>query len=290
MSDCCGSVWHTELESKAHGKTFRVDRMLIDTVTPYQRLRIFDNEAVGKVFLLDDVVMLTERDEYIYHEMLVHPALLAHPDPKRILIVGGGDGGTLREVVKHPEVEEAVLCEIDEVVIAESRRHLPFTAVGLDHPKSTVVVGDALEYIRNHRASFDVILVDSTDPVGCAEGLFRNPFYEDVKKALKKGGIMAQQTESPIYEITWFTRIYKELDASFPHVHCYQAVIPMYPGALWTFTLAGTDTDPRLHFSRNRALALEDLRYYSAEMHEAAFVLPRWVRTELDTLKGQSDG
>lgn len=276
-----GIQWFTELENPGHGKTMTVNKLLVDKRSPYQRITIFDNDSVGRVFLLDDAIMLTERDEFIYHEMLVHPALLAHPDPRRVLVVGGGDGGILREVVRHGEVEEAQLCEIDAEVIELSRQFLPFTAVGLDHPKATVKVGDALEHIRSHRASFDIIIVDSTDPVGMAEGLFRNPFYEDVKRALKPGGIMVQQTESPLYEIDWWTRIYQELTASFPKVECYGACVPMYPGAFWTFGFASVDADPWQEFSPERARCLEGLKYYTPEMQHSAFHLPRWVGDKL---------
>ncbi len=284
------TMWFTELESPGHGKTFRVDRMLVDMETPFQKLKIFENESVGRVMLLDDAVMLTQRDEHIYHEMLVHPAMLAHPDPRRVLVVGGGDGGTLREVVKHPEVELAVQCEIDEAVMRYSREFLPFTACGMDHPKSEVVVGDAIEYIRNHEQSFDIVIVDSTDPVGFAEGLFRGPFYEDVKRALRPGGIMVQQTESPLYEQGWWDRIYEELHASFANVHCYWAVIPMYPGAFWSFGFASPERNPWSAFDEQRGWKLPRLRYYTPRMQQAAFVLPRWADRTLRQIEEEVTG
>lgn len=273
-------TWFTEMEGAGHGRTIRVDRVLVDVETPYQRLKIFENESVGMVMLLDNAVMLTQRDEYIYHEMLVHPALLAHPNPKNVLVVGGGDGGTLREVVKHPSVVQAVQCEIDAEVMSYAREFLPFTACGMDHPKAEVVVGDAIEYIRGHMDSFDLVIVDSTDPVGFAEGLFRGPFYEDVKRSLRSGGIMVQQTESPLYEQGWWDRIYEELNSSFKNVHCYWAVIPMYPGAFWTFGFASMERDPWAAFDVERATGLTDLRYYSPKLQEAAFVLPRWAQEQ----------
>jgi spermidine synthase len=283
--------WFTELEGAGHGRTIRMDKVLVDVETPFQKLQIFENESVGRVMLLDGAVMLTQRDEYIYHEMLVHPALLAHPAPKDVLVIGGGDGGTLREVVKHPAVERAVQCEIDEEVMRYSREFMPFTACGLDHPKSEIVVGDAIEYVRQQQSSFDVIIVDSTDPVGFAEGLFRGPFYEDVKRALRPGGIMVQQTESPLFEPVWWDKIYGELRGSFTNVHCYWAVIPMYPGAFWTFGFASQDRDPWRDVEDERSRELSDVRYYSPEMQRAAFVLPLWASKQLSkTVEGADEG
>jgi len=271
--------------------TLRIDKVLVDVETPFQKLEVFENESVGRVMLLDGAVMLTERDEFVYHEMLVHPALLAHPEPRDVLVVGGGDGGTLREVVKHPSVARAVQCEIDEDVMRYSRAFLPFTACGLDHPKSEVVVGDAIEYVRRHRNTFDVVIVDSTDPVGFAEGLFRGPFYEDVKRSLRPGGVMVQQTESPLYQPAWWEKIYEELHASFAKVHCYGASIPMYPGSYWTFGFASMDCDPHERFDMVRAEALADVRYYSPDMQRAAFVLPRWTDQRLRKIReGEGEG
>ena len=285
------SKWFTELEGAGHGRTIRIDKVLVDVETAFQRLKIFENESVGRVMLLDEAVMLTQRDEHIYHEMLVHPALLAHPDPREVLVVGGGDGGTLREIVKHPSVRRAVQCEIDEEVMRYSREFMPFTACGLDHPKSEIVVGDAIEYIREHQNSFDVVVVDSTDPVGFAEGLFRGPFYGDVKRSLRPGGIMAQQTESPLFVASWWEKIYQELCSSFTNVHSYFAVIPMYPGAFWTFGFASPERDPWREFDEERAKQISNVRYYSPELQQAAFVLPGWASRRLgEILEGKGEG
>ncbi len=282
--------WFTEFEGPGHGRTLRIDEVLVDVTTPFQKLKIFENESVGRVMLLDDAVMLTQRDEHIYHEMLVHPALLAHPEPKDVLVVGGGDGGTLREVVKHPSVVRAVQCEIDVEVMSYSREFLPFTACGMDHPKAEVVVGDAIEYIRGHQDSFDVVIVDSTDPVGFAEGLFRGPFYDDVKRSLRAGGVMVQQTESPLFERVWWNRIYDELHQSFTNVHCYWAVIPMYPGSFWTFGFASMDRDPWGAFDEARGAKVPDLKYYSPKMQQAAFVLPRWAHRQVSLSQEEGGG
>jgi len=274
--------WFTELQDGSFGFTIRKDRVVVREKTPFQTLEIFENRTLGRVLVLDGAVMLTERDEFIYHEMLVHPGLLAHPAPRRVLVVGGGDGGTLREVVKHPEVEEAVLCEIDETVLVQSRKHLPGTAVGLDHPKSRVHVGDGLAFIRGNRGEFDVVIVDSTDPVGMAEGLFRASFYRDVDASLKPGGIMVQQAESPFFQFEPWKRIFAEIGTVFGQVHCYGAAVPMYPSGYWTFAFASDDLTPTTRFDPVRAYRLDGLRYYTADLQTAAFQLPHFARKALD--------
>lgn len=273
---------YSELVDNQYGLTLRVKRVLLDEMTPYQRLEIFENEALGRVMTLDGCMMLTDAHEFTYHELLVHPALLAHPEPKRVLVIGGGDGGTLREVVKHPSVEEAVLCEIDQAVIDASRLYFPETAKGLDHPKSTLYVGDGIEYIRKYKNSFDVVIVDSTDPVGFAEGLFRQPFYADVKGALRGQGIFVQQSESPFFVPEPWKKISSELRASFKNVNIYGGAIPMYPSGYWTFAISSDELDPWTHFDPKRAAALPDLKYYTPEHQRAAFVLPAFARKLLE--------
>jgi spermidine synthase len=282
------TTWFTEYVDEGHGMTFRNDKTLIKKVTKYQKLEIFENKTLGRIMLLDDVMMLTQRDEYIYHEMLVHPGLLAHPNPERVLVIGGGDGGTLREVVKHPMVKEAILCEIDEEVVNYSREFLPFTAVGLDHPKSTLFVGDGIKFIQDHKGEFDVVIVDSTDPVGFAEGLFRAPFYRDVKAALKPDGILTQQTESPLFDREAWKQIYVELDQVFNNVACYAASIPMYPSGFWTFTFSSDVHDPWAKFSSKRAEALGELGYYTPKLQRSAFDLPRFAIRDLKAMNGDA--
>lgn len=270
--------WFTELINGTHGLTIRVDREIVSVQTPFQKLEIFENETLGRVMLLDGLMMLTERDEFTYHEMLVHPALLAHPAPRRVLIVGGGDGGTLREVVKHPEVEQAVLCEIDADVIRFSKEHLPFVACGFDSPKALLHIGDGVQYIREHRQSFDVIIIDSTDPVGFAEGLFRAPFHRDCLGALRDGGVFVQQAESPFFDLAAWRRGCLELKTVFSQVHIYTASMPVYPSGTWTFAFAAQDRDPWHDFNPARFISLPGLRYYHPELQTKAFALPRFAR------------
>lgn len=272
--------WFTELVDGAQGQTFKVERVLAKEQTAYQSLEIFENPTLGRVFLLDDVMMLTERDEANYHEMLVHPGLLAHPCPERVLVLGGGDGGTLREIVKHPSVKQAILCEIDERVVELSKEHLPFTASGFEHDAVEVVIGDGVAYIADHVDSFDAIIIDSTDPVGFAEGLFRAPFYRHVQRALRPGGMLLQQTESPFFNAEVWARIFRELKQVFDKTTCYSATIPMYPSGFWTFAMAtaeGPDAADLKRFDESRAAALSDLRYYSADIQRACTALPAFA-------------
>ncbi len=272
--------WFHEVVEGGHGLAIQKDEVLLDKQTEFQHIEIFENRGFGRVMVLDGCMMLTERDEFTYHEMLVHPGLLAHPEPRRVLVIGGGDGGTLREILKHPEVEEAVLCEIDGEVIEASRKYLPFTAVGLDDPRATIHVGDGIQYLKDNRESFDLVIIDSTDPVGFAEGLFKADFYRDAKDALREGGFMIQQTESPFFDAKVFQGIFSELRKVFGKVWCYGAAIPMYPSGYWTFGIASAseDNDPWINFESERAEELPDLKYYTQNLQYSAFDLPLFAK------------
>ena len=277
--------WYRELQGGSYGPAIRIDDEIISVETGFQKLTIFKNSELGKVLLLDDVVMLTEKDEFTYHEMIVHPTLCAHPDPARVLVIGGGDGGTMREVVKHPEVRQAVLCEIDPQVIEYSRKYIPFTACGFDSPKAHVHVGDGLEYVRNNPAAFDVIIVDSTDPVGIAEGLFQIPFYKECIGALDTGGIFVQQTESPFFDFDRWLGIFTGLRGTFSKVFPYGAAVPMYLSGYWTFAFASNTRDPWSEFSAERANALPEIGYYSPKIQQSAFHLPAFAEKALENLR-----
>lgn len=276
--------WFKELQGGSYGSMIRIDEEILSVDTGLQKLTVFRNAELGRVLVLDDVVMLTEKDEFTYHEMIVHPALCAHPDPARVLVVGGGDGGSIREVVKHPEVRHATLCEIDPQVVEYSRRFLPFTACGLDSPKACVHVGDGMKYVRENPGAFDVIIVDSTDPVGIAEGLFRSPFYLDCRSALASGGIFVQQTESPFFDFDKWLDIFKGLKETYRNVFAYGAAVPMYLSGYWTFAFASDTRNPWSEFSAERASALPELRCYSPSLQHTVFRLPAFAERALDGL------
>ncbi len=247
--------------------------------TAFQELELVDTPGLGRVLLLDGRFMLSERDEFFYHEMLVHPALLAHPQPERVLIVGGGDGGALREVLSHPTVSHAVLVEIDPDVLAVAQEHLPRIHRGaFTDPRAQVVVAPGEEYVAQKEAYFDVILVDSTDPIGPAAALFSPEFFQSCRRALRPGGLLALQAGSPFYYPDELVGVLCTLRPHFPVVFPYVGVVPLYPGGLWAYVLAGEGEfrhipDLKRRF-QERGLKT---RYYHPGLHAAAFVLPQFV-------------
>lgn len=248
--------------------------------TEFQQVDVFETAEFGTMLALGGVVNVAERDEAGYHEMLAHVPLMAHPNPKRVLIIGGGDGGTLREVVKHPCVEEAVLVEIDQVVIDVCKRYLPETAVGFAHPKARVIVGDGLAYVRDAApGSFDVILVDSTDPVDAGVVLFTEEFYRGCHRALKADGVLVPQSDSIVYYAERVGAIVKTLRGIFERVDLYTSSVPTYPGGLWSFAFASKGPHPFAQVSAARSEALEaQCSYYNGALHRAAFALPTFMR------------
>ena len=213
-------LWYTEKHSDNVGITIKAAKTLFSGKSKFQQLDIIETLEFGRMMLLDGLVMVTERDEFIYHDMIVHPALFTHPNPKKVLVIGGGDGGTIREIMKHPQVELAVLCEIDGLVIEKSIEFLPSMASEIDgnNPRVKLHVDDGIAYIRDHQNEFDIILVDSTDPIGPAVGLFEENFYQLVFSALKSDGIMIAQSESPFYHAEIQKSMYQNLRVVFPLV------------------------------------------------------------------------
>jgi len=277
-------LWLTEKHSEHAGLTLKVTKTLFAGESEYQRLDIVETPEYGRVLLLDGLVMITERDGFIYHEMLVHPALFTHPHPRRVLIIGGGDGGAIGEILKHESVERAVLCEIDELVIAKAVEFLPDMARDIDgrNPRVEIRPADGVAYLREQRDAFDVILVDSTDPVGPAAGLFEEDFYRLAQGALKEDGILVAQSESPFYQGELQRTLYANLRAVFPIVEMYQAFIPTYPSGMWSFAFAGKSRHPLRDIDRmrikNRSFAT---RYYNEDLHVGAFMLPTFVRENI---------
>ena len=277
-------LWYTEKHTENAGITLKVTKSLFSGKSEFQQLDIVETAEYGRMMLLDGLVMVTERDEFVYHDMITHPALFTHPDPKKVLVIGGGDGGTIREIMKHPGVEQAVLCEIDGLVIEKSIELLPSMACEIDgtNPRVKLHVDDGIAYIRNHQDTFDVIMVDSTDPIGPAEGLFEEDFYRMVFGALKKDGIMVAQSESPFYHGEIQKNMYKNLRAVFPIVEMYQAFIPTYPSGFWSFAFASKQYHPVKDFDRERAKNRAFYtKYYNEDLHLGAFMLPTFARENI---------
>jgi spermidine synthase len=254
-----------------------VRELLRDEQSRYQHVQLLDTAPFGRMLVLDDAVQTTVVDEAAYHEMLVHVPMLAHPSPRRVLIIGGGDGGTLRRVLQHP-IERVLQVEIDEAVIRLSRELLPEISAGAyDDPRAEVIVGDGVAFLESHVDAFDVILIDATDPVGPAEALFATTFYESVRRALRPGGLMASHCGSPLLMADGWLRTLSTLEGVFGIVEAYLAYIPAYPGGLWGMVAASESRSARQPVSsRLNELSggLHRLSYYTPEVHEAAFALP----------------
>ncbi|MEB3101865.1 polyamine aminopropyltransferase [Ferviditalea candida] len=268
-------LWYTEKQTEHFGITAKIRETLVTEKTQFQDLAVIDTIEFGRMLVLDGMVMTTVKDEFVYHEMVTHPALFTHPNPKHVLVVGGGDGGAIREVLKHPEVEKAVLVDIDGKVIEYSRKFLPEIAGMLDDPRVEVRVNDGYMHIHEHKNTYDVVMVDSTEPVGPAVQLFERGFYQAIFEALKEDGIFVAQTDNPWFKADLIRKVQKDVKEIFPVTRLYQANIPTYPSGLWTFTMGSKKYDP-LQVDETRIPEL-DTKYYSPSIHKAAFVLPKFV-------------
>ncbi len=267
----------TELEEH-FGLYFKVDEVLHVESTPFQELAVVQAGPLGRILLLDGNVQVSQFDEPAYHEMLVHVPLLAHPDPRRVLIIGGGDGGTLREVLKHPSVELAELCEIDEAVIRASKEFFPELAVSFSDPRARVHIGDGIEFAARAEPVYDVILVDSSDPEGPAVELFREPFYRNLRRALRPGGVMVAQVESYHLYAPLLREIFRVLPGIFDRAWYYLTQVPTYLSGIIGFAFATTGPDPLAAPDPRRLAGLGPLQYYTPQVARAAFELPARCR------------
>ena len=272
-------LWYTEKHENRQGISFKIKDILFQGKSEYQEVAVVDTYAYGRVLFLDGLVMTTERDEFVYHEMITHVPLLSHKNPENVLIIGGGDGGTVREALKHPQVKKVVLCEIDGMVIDVSKKYLPSIAGKLDNPRVDIQIRDGIEYISSQKNEFDVVIIDSTDPIGPGEGLFTEVFYKSAKRALKTGGVMTSQSESPIENKKEIGLIYSMLNKVFPIVKPYIATIPTYPGNLWSWSFCTFEENNNLIKNNNIAVDIEKTTsYYNREIHKSCFVLPNFMK------------
>jgi len=270
----------------ALAQTFRIDKMYFEHKTEHQHLMIFHNAFLGRVMTLDGVVQTTEKDEFIYHEMMAHVPLFAHSDTRDVLIIGGGDGGMLREILKHPEVERVAMVEIDADVINMARQYLPKHSAGaFDDPRAKIVIADGMDFVRDTEQRFDVIISDSTDPIGPGEVLFTDDFYGQCKRILNPGGVMATQNGVPFFQIDEVTTTRKRMAPHFNDQTFYSAAVPTYYGGIMTFAWGSDNVELR-------QLGLDTLqqryqqagiktRYYTPEIHQASFALPKYIQDVL---------
>ncbi|MCH8843456.1 MAG: polyamine aminopropyltransferase [SAR324 cluster bacterium] len=278
--------WFHEMHTPHVGIELELGQRLFKGQSPYQMIEVVETLEFGRMLVVDGAIMFTARDEFVYHEMIAHPPLFAHGNPERVLIVGGGDGGSIREVLKHDAVHSITLVEIDGMVIDTCRKYFPDLTAGMDHAKVEVVIRDGFAFLDDHQGAFDVILVDSTDPVplisesktGPAEKLFTPRFFEKLHTALKSGGIAVFQSENPFFAAPILSTMHSDLRRTFRVVELYLANIPTYPAGLWSFTFCSDDVDPHLFRHTSAPPFVADLRYYHQKMFRAALTLPNYVR------------
>ncbi len=269
-------MWFTEKQTESIGITLKTKEILHHEVTDYQELAVINTDQYGKMLVLDGTVQTTEVDEFVYHEMIAHVASYTHPNPKKVLVVGGGDGGAIREFLKHDSVETAVLVEIDQRVTEVCKVHFPNISCGLKDKRATVLFEDGIKYIKEHKNEFDIITVDSTDPVGPAIGLFAKDFYQAIYESLKEDGLFVAQTESPFYHKDLITNVFRDVRSVFPITKLFTAFIPTYPSGMWTFTMGSKKYDPLVVNILNRKSV--DTIYYNKDIHKSSFALPNFVK------------
>ncbi len=275
-------LWFTENHTENVKFSIKVDKQLYSGQSEFQRIDVFDSAEFGKLLALDGYVMLTEKDEFIYHEMITHIPMAVHPNPENILIIGGGDGGAVKELIKYNSVKRIDVAEIDKAVIDVCRKYLPQTACGFDDERVSIYYQDGLKYIRKCENEYDVIIVDSTDPFGPGEGLFTKEFYGNCHKALKSDGILVNQQESPFYEqdALAMQQAHKRIAAIFEISRVYQAHIPTYPSGHWLFGFSSKKYHP-INDLRDWESFNIDTRYYNKNLHTGAFSLPNYVEKML---------
>ena len=274
--------WIEETLYPSWGQRLSVDKVLFEDTTSHQHLVIFENASHGRVMMLDGAVQVTLADEFVYHEMMAHVPLFALKEPKRVLVIGGGDGGILREVLKHASIEKAVLCEIDRAVVDMSLKYFPEISAGsFNNSRAEIVIADGLKFVAETDLRFDAILVDSTDPIGPGAVLFTKQFYTDCRRCLKKGGVLVTQNGVPFMQAAELMRSVTFFRELFKDGGCYLATVPTYVGGQMALGWASDDHKLRsvkLGDVRDRFAASKiETKYYTPAVHKAAFALPAFI-------------
>ncbi|MBE6854184.1 MAG: polyamine aminopropyltransferase [Ruminococcus sp.] len=280
------SFWFTEQHTDRVRFSIEVKEQLYSGKSYFQKIEVFDTFEFGRVLVLDDYIMLTEKDEYIYHEMMVHVPIACRPDTiKKVLVIGAGDGGTVRELCRYDSIEQIDMVEIDEQVVEVCKKYLPQTACRLDDPRVHLYFEDGLKFVRRYQNTYDLIIVDSTDPFGPGEGLFTKEFYGNCFMALTEHGILTNQHESTYYDsyTEMVSRTHRRMRSVFPVSMVYQAHIPTYPSGHWLFGFASKTTHPIYDFHPARWEELQlKTRYYNTDLHRGCFALPNSVKEVLE--------
>jgi len=278
-------LWYTEEHSENVRFSIKVNRQLYSARSGFQRIDIFEAEDFGRFLTLDGLMMVTEKDEFIYHDMIVHVPMASNPDIRKVLVIGAGDGGTVRELTRYESVERIDMVEIDKMVVDACREFIPLTSSKLSDPRVTIFYEDGLKFVRDKVGEYDLIIVDSTDPFGPGEGLFTKEFYGNCYKALTEAGILVNQHECPYYAgyALSMKRAHRRIKELFPITKVYQAHIPTYPSGHWLFGFASKKIDPIGDFdaARWRKLGLET-KYYNTDLHTGCFAIPTYVKKMLE--------
>ncbi len=278
------NVWIDEIYEVESGRTMKLK--VIDKLVTYdskfQKIEIYETKSFGKLLVLDGVFMTTELDEMGYHEMIAHVPMCVHPAPKRVLVIGGGDGGTLREVLKHKEVEKADICEIDGDVIRLCKEYMPALSCSFDDPRVTVYTEDGAKFIAERKNAYDIILVDSSDPIGPAAVLFSEQFYKNVSQCLDSDGIASTQSESIFYHSNIIVTLANYNKKYFKVPSYYYTMVPTYPSGMIGFSFCSKKYHPLNDFIQERAqVLLPQLQYYNPDIHRGAFALPQFIKSKL---------
>ncbi|MBC7765894.1 MAG: polyamine aminopropyltransferase [Hyphomonadaceae bacterium] len=275
-------LWYTEQWTDEVRFSIKVNAHLHTEKSPFQQIDVFDSQEFGKFFTLDGLMMVTEKDEFIYHDMITHIAMATNPSIKRVLVIGAGDGGTVRELTRYKTIEHIDMVEIDERVVRVCEQYLPVTACNLTDPRVSLIFDDGLKFAAlAKKGSYDLIIVDSTDPIGPGEGLFTIDFYNHCYRILSDEGILVNQNESPYFPFNRreMKRAFSKIRNTFPIARAYQAHIPTYPSGHWLFGFASKKFDPLKDAQLDawEALGLKT-KYYNTALHTGAFALPTYVK------------
>jgi spermidine synthase len=279
-------LWFTEEHTKHVRYTVRVREHIYSQKSPFQQIDVFDTFEFGKMLVIDGFIMITEKDEFIYHEMIVHTAMASNPEIQKVLVIGGGDGGCVRELVKYDNIQAIDMVELDKMVVDVCREHIPLTSCKLDDKRVSLYFEDGIEFIKGKEEAYDLIIVDSTDPVGPGEGLFTSGFYKNCYRALVHNGILVNQNESPYFEgdAKSMLKAVNKIKNIFPVFKVYQFHMPTYASGHWTFGFASKKIDPVKDIDPGKWNSLGiKTRYYNTDIHRAAFALPTYVREMIDS-------
>ena len=274
-------LWYSEMQTENVRFSIKVERQLVSVKSEFQQIDVFNSYEFGKILALDGYLMVTEKDEFIYHEMMTHVPMAANPGIETVLVIGAGDGGTVRELVRYATIKRIDMVEIDKAVVDVCKAYLPQTASKLNDPKVNIYYEDGLKFVRHQKEAYDLIIVDSTDPFGPGEGLFTKEFYGNCFNALKGNGILVNQHESPYYnqDAQAMQKIHRRMKKVFPISEVYQAHIPTYPSGHWLFGFSSKEIKPLngLDAQAWNSLGIKT-KYYNTDLHKGAFALPNYVK------------